>query len=377
MSDVAILRALRTPIAPRSRGLAHVSADRLASHVLAAAAEGMPRTPDAVVLGNCTGPGGNLGRVAALGAGFGEACVGWGVDAQCGSGMLAVAEAARYVRETGGAAAAGGAESASTAPVRSLGGVPFSRAPFAPEGFPDPDMIEAADDLAARRGIGRARQEAFAVRSHELTLAHAAALEEETAPLRFPGAPDPTPIPDDGPRPTTPALLRRFHPVRSAPGASVTPGTAARIADGAAALLLAPAAEAAGPHCVLRGDALSGSDPALPGLGPVPAARRALERAGWTWDDVAAVEIVEAFAAQALGTLDELGLADPAGGAVDERVNARGGALALGHPWGASGAVVLVRLAHRLLDAPVGSRGLAMCAIGGGMGAAMLLERAA
>ncbi|WP_129658622.1 acetyl-CoA C-acyltransferase [Rothia halotolerans] len=377
MSDVAILRALRTPIAPRSRGLANLSADRLASHALAAAAAGAPRTPDAVVMGNCTGPGGNLGRLAALGAGFGETCVGWGVDAQCGSGMVAVAQAARHVRESGETAAAGGAESASTAPVRTLDGVPFSRAPFAPEGFPDPDMIEAADDLAARRGIGRARQEAFAVRSHELSLAHAAALEGETAPLRRPGDPASAPIPDDGPRSTSPALLRRFRPVRSAPDASVTPGTAARIADGAAALLLAPAAEAAGPHCVVRGDALTGSDPALPGLGPVRAARRALERAGWTWDDVAVIEIVEAFAAQALAALDELGLADPAGDAVDERVNARGGALALGHPWGASGAVVLVRLVHRLLDAPVGSRGVAMCAIGGGMGAAMLLERAA
>ncbi|NLT26878.1 MAG: acetyl-CoA C-acyltransferase, partial [Microbacteriaceae bacterium] len=158
-------------------------------------------------------------------------------------------------------------------------------------------------------------------------------------------------------------------------GTALTAGTTARIADGAAAVLLLPESTRRGaPGLAVRAGATVGVDPRMPGIGPVPAVRRALERAGAGLDDLAAVELVEAYGAQSLAVLDDLGLAD--GEAVDPRVNATGGALALGHPWGASAAIAVVRLWSRLVrgGAPAGSLGLATAAIGGGMGVAAVLE---
>ncbi|MDZ5077709.1 acetyl-CoA C-acyltransferase [Nesterenkonia sp. HG001] len=370
--EVALVAGLRTPITGRSRALASLEAHELAGHVLAGVARASARVPKAVVLGNCTGPGGNLGRVAALGARFGQSCVGWGVDAQCGSGLVAVMQAADHVRRTGEPAAAGGVESPSTAPRRLKDGTPIRQAPFAPPGFPDPDMTTAADDLAAVRGITRGRQEAFARRSHELALASGALLHAETLPLQD--------ADDDGPRRLSAGALARFRPLLDAPTATVTPATAARIADGAAAIMLVPAKEAQGPHLVIRGQSLVGGDPALPGLAAAPAVHAVLAQAGAVVGDLTAVEVVEAYASQALATLDDLGLTGGTGEGdveddVDPRVNAAGGALALGHPWGASGAVALVRLLHRLMESPPGALGVATCAVAGGMGAAVLVER--
>ncbi|MCT1367402.1 thiolase family protein [uncultured Kocuria sp.] len=370
MNDVAIISVARTPITGRSRALSGYGAETLAGNTLRALREMSGISPDAVVLGNCTGPGGNVGRMSALAAGFGTDCVGWGLDAQCGSGMLAVMQAVQHVACTGQMVAAGGTESASTAPVRSINGEAFERAPFAPEGFPDPDMIEAADHLAAQRGISRARQDEFAVRSHALTLSSAEFVGEELISLRHPESGNT--IVDDGPRKLTPHTTSRFSPVRTEPRASVTPVSAARISDGAAAVLLRPESQASGPRWVIRGSAMTGGDPALPGILPVSAIRGALKASGMGLERIAAVEIVEAFAAQTLAVADDLGLA--VGGHIDPRVNAWGGALALGHPWGASGAVALVRLAHRLRREGPGAVGVAACAIGGGMGTAMMLE---
>lgn len=371
-ADVALVAGLRTPITGRSRALADLDAPELAGQVLAGVARSSDRVPDAVVMGNCTGPGGNLGRIAALGAGFGETCVGWGVDAQCGSGLVAVMQAVDHVRRTGRPAAAGGVESPSTAPERLVDGALIRQAPFAPAGFPDPDMTTAADDLAAVRGISRERQEAFAQRSHQLALDSAELLRAETLPLQD--------ADDDGPRQLSTQVLARFRPLVDSASATVTPATAARIADGAAAVMLLPAQEAHGPHLVIRGQSLVGGDPELPGLAAAPAVRAVLAQAGAVVGDLTAVEVVEAYASQALATLDDLGLAGGTGGGagaghVDPRVNAAGGALALGHPWGASGAVVLVRLLHRLLESPPGALGVAACAVAGGMGAAVLVER--
>ncbi|GAA3071415.1 thiolase family protein [Actinocorallia glomerata] len=365
-----MVAGLRTPVTGRSRALSSVPAHQLAGRVLAAVAEPAGRAPQAVVLGNCTGPGGNLGRVAALDAGFGESCVGWGVDAQCGSGLVAVMQGADQVRRSGTAVAAGGAESPSTAPVRLVDGTPIRQARFAPEGFADPDMTAAADDLAAACDISRARQDAFALRSHRLALQHETLLRRE----RMPGTAPWGSVVDDGPRSLSPGMLARFRPLVDSPSATVTPATAARIADGAAAVMLVPADHAPGPHLVIQGQALVGGDPALPGLAAAPAVRAVLAQAGAVVADLAALEVVEAYASQALATLDDLGLTDGAR-EVDPRVNAAGGALALGHPWGASGTMVLVRLLHRLLESPPGALGVAACAVAGGMGAAMLVER--
>lgn len=370
MHEVAIIAAARTPFTGRSRGLASYRVDQLAGHALRHVAEEAATCPDTVMLGNCTGPGGNLGRNAALAAGFGTGCVGWGIDAQCGSGMVAVMQGAQHVLGTGEVVAAGGAESASTAPVRSNGGEPFARAPFAPEGFADPDMIDAADHLARVKGVSRRRQDLYAVRSHALAVESEGRVGDELARFHDPATGEE--ILDDGPRRMTAETVARFHPVRKGEDATVTPATAARISDGAAAVILRPESEASGPRWIIRASTLTGGDPALPGILPVAAIHRVMDQAGVFLGSVAAVEIVEAFAAQSLAVLDELGLTD--GENIDPRVNAWGGALALGHPWGASGAAAVVRLAHRLRSEGPGSVGVAACAIGGGMGSALMME---
>lgn len=382
--DVWITAAARTAVTGRSRAQAHRDAGELGADVVAAVTGGREGADVAgVVLGNCWGPGGNPARVAALGAGLGDAVPGWTVDAQCGSGLVAVLQAAGHAAPTGRAVVGGGVESASTAPERIRDGVPYTQAPMVPRGRPDPGMTAAADALAAARGITRARQEAFAARSHVLALAAAELRAAERAPgPEGASAPD-----DDGPRRLTPAALARFTGVTPGadPDTAVTGGTAARIADGAAAVLLepgeprAPAAPTpprpgalARPVRLVSGT-ITGGDPALPGIAPVAAVRAALDEAGWTLQDLVVVEVVEAYAAQALATLDELGLTDGDAG-VDPRVNAAGGALALGHPWGASAAIALVRAVHRLQERPAGARGLVTCAVAGGMGVAALLE---
>lgn len=380
--EVRILGALRTPVTGRSRALQNHDVAALTGPLgaeLLASSPRPDRVPEAVVLGNCMGPGGNPGRLAALAAGYGPGCPGWTVDAQCGSGMLAIQQAVDRLALTGGTILAGGVESPSTAPTRSLHGVAYDRAPFAPAGFPDPDMLAAAQDLAWRRGIARELQDALALRSHRRWRETAAEHEAERSRAFE--------VPDDGPRSLSAAVLARHAPLfPDHPGAArhaVTPGNTARIADGAAAVLLSTVTPgdgssgdgSVGPATAIRAHGLVAGDPALPGILPAAALREVLDRAGTTLDALAAVEIVEAFAAQALAVLDELDLAE--GFNLDPRVNAKGGALALGHPWGASGALAVVRLHHRLLREPVGAVGVAACAIGGGMGSAVILERVA
>lgn len=369
--DAVIVAARRTPIATRGRALATFRVEHLAAPVLRAvrgdaeAAIGADARVADVVLGNCMGPGGNPARVAALAAGFGDAVTGGTVDRQCGSGLAAIIDASAAIRAGDDRPrVAGGVESASTAPVRSVDGVPYARAPFAPEGRPDPDMLQAADDLARADGIGRARQDAHAARSHRRARAarDAGRFTGELVPLGGLSA-------DDAIGRAEP-LLPRLAPLF--PDGTVTAGTATRISDGAAAVVIAARRSLARtPGLLLRGHAVAGCDPALPGVGAAPAVRAALDRAGVAAGEVAAFEIVEAFAAQSLAVLDRLGIAQD-----DPRVCADGGALALGHPWGASGAVAMVRLFSRLVrdGAPAGSLGVAAASVGGGMGVAAVAE---
>jgi acetyl-CoA C-acetyltransferase len=376
-----VVAARRTPIGIRGRSLAGYTADALAAPVIravlddASSWEGMPAAGIAdVVLGNCLGPGGNTARVAALAAGLGATVPGMTIDRQCGSGLAAVIEAATAMRAGDERPRiAGGVESASTAPVRSIGGVPYSRAPFAPTGFPDPDMVRAAEDLAAARAISRERQDSYASLSHRRaeTAAAIGAFDDELVGLE-PGAAQSAAVPsrplsDDGIGSVSSSKLARFPALF--PGGTLTAGSSSRISDGAAVVLLAPAGTA--PGLALLAHATIGCDPALPGLGAAPAIREALERAGLDIGEIAALEIVEAFASQTLAVLETLGLADD-----DPRVCADGGALALGHPWGASGAVGVVRLFSRLVrgGAPCGTLGVVAASIGGGMGVAAVFE---
>lgn len=366
-----IVAAKRTAIGIAGHGFADVTAPELAAPVLkAVAAEiGSLDIPiDDVILGNCLGPGGDVARVSALLAGLGLDVPGVTVDRQCGSGLDAVVQAASRIRsgdET--LILAGGVESASTSPWRfwppvdGEAPVRYTRAPFAPPGFADPDMGVAADDLARIRGIGRERQDIYAAQS----FARAAVCDFSAEIVTVNDV-----ATDERIRPNmTAQRLGRLRPTFTSDG-TVTAGNSCGISDGAAVLAVITAERAAGmPALRILGSAVAGSDPALPGLGPVPAIEKLLARTGVRIADIDTVEITEAFASVVLAVSDELGL--------DEGlICPEGGAIAMGHPWGASGAILLVRLASRMLQPGGPALGLAACAIGGGQGIAMLVERA-
>lgn len=397
-----VVAAGRTPIGSAGHALADVPAHDLAAPVLAelaarVAAMGVDNASGTapavghVVLGNCLGPGGNIARVAALAAGLDEHIPAVTVDRQCGSGQEAVhAGAAMIALGQADLVLAGGVESASTAPwriarpprpaprtwrdVRADPPEPYDRAPFAPPGMPDPDMGPAAQDVADRFGIDRARQDAYAARSHERTLVHAKEVATEIVPVRGIAA-------DERPRRLQAQVLARL-PGAFAPGGSVTAGNSCGISDGAAAVAIVPESVRARlgvPGLAILGWQAGAGDPALPGIAPVAVVRALTGRLDEPLQAVAAFEITEAFAAQVLACTDALGL-DPFG-ADAERVCAWGGAIALGHPWGASGALLVVRLFSRLVTAsapPVdagAAYGLATCAIGGGQALALLARR--
>ncbi|MCK0118477.1 acetyl-CoA C-acyltransferase [Isoptericola sp. S6320L] len=356
-----VVAARRTWIGVTGRGHRRVDETTLAAAVLTAAARdaGLHAVDD-VVLGNAAGHGGNVARRAALAAGL--TAPGVTVDRQCASGLAAVAVGAALV-DAGQAAAvlAGGVESGSRAPARARGVLAYDRASFAPPPWADPGLGVAADRLARDRGTSRARQHAWAVRSHERVRTAPAAGRFATETVAV-GALDR----DEHARRLDPPLLDRL-PGAFVAGGSVTAASAAPVGDGAAAVAVVPDGV---PGLRVRAVATCAADPSRPMLGPVAAVRAVCARAGVALDDVAAVELVEAFAVQALAVTDDLGAAD------DPRWNADGGTLGLGHPFGASGAVAVVRLFARLVTAgaPAGTLGLATAAAAGGLGVALLVE---
>ena len=368
MRDPVIIAARRTPIATRGRALAALRIEELAAPVLLAAlrdaesAAGIPLTVADVVLGNCMGPGGNPARLATLAAGFDTAIPGVTIDRQCGSGLAAIIDAVTAIRAGDNRVRlAGGVESASTAPTRSYDGVPYERAPFTPDGWPDPDMPRAAEELARRDGITRFRQDAHAARSHSRARVslHSGRFDAEMVPCNGLDHDDSVGVAE--------TILSRMPPLFQ--GGTLTAGNSTRISDGAAAVTVAPAGIA--PGLAVRATSIIGCDPSLPGLGAAPAIQEVLHACGIDQKEVAAFEIVEAFAAQSLAVLERVGIADD-----DPRVCADGGALALGHPWGASGAVAVVRLFSRLIrgDAAPGTLGVAAASVGGGLGVAIAVE---
>ncbi|MCL6637160.1 MAG: thiolase family protein [Alicyclobacillus sp.] len=383
MEEVVVVAAKRTAIAKQGGGLREVPPEQLAAVALRAAlaAAGVqPAQVEEVVLGNVVGPGGNLARLTALTAGLPLHVPGVTVDAQCGSGLQAVHQAALSIRcGQRRLVAAGGTESVSRAPWRmekpsSLYSLQppriYTRARFAPDWIGDPDMGVAAETVARIYGVSRAEQDAFALRSHRLAVAaqQAGDLALEIAPCPLPDGR--TFDQDEEPRPhTSLEKLARLSPV-FVPDGTVTAGNACGINDGAAVVLLAAASHAAAlglrPVLRLADCELVGVDPNVLGIGPVPAIRQLLQRHGLTWADIDLIEINEAFAAQVLACVRLLELPM-------ERLNVCGGALALGHPYGASGAVLVTRLFYQL-PRRGGRWGVAALGVGGGLGIASLWE---
>ncbi len=384
MRDALILDMVRTPFGRYGAALAKVRPDDLAAHVLAAAVQrnGIdPADIDDVILGDTNAAGEdnrNVARMAALLCGFPVEVPGVTVNRLCASGLEAVNQAARLVA-VGDAelVLAGGVESMSRSPLVALkpergfprGGIDLvdttigwrfvnPRMPYSTE-----SMGETAENVAERHAVARADQDAFALRSHERAIAARETLRREIAPVGETAD-------DEGPRgDTTAERLAGLRTIFREDG-TVTAGNASPINDGAACVVVASAegAERIGraPLARVVASAAAGVDPAVMGLGPIPASRKALERAGLTVADLDLVELNEAFSAQALACVRELGIPE-------ERLNVNGGAIALGHPLGASGARLVGTLTHEL-RARGGRYGLATLCIGVGQGLATVIE---
>ena len=393
MTDVLITAACRTPVGKHGGALAGIRPDDLAAVPIKAVIEKSgidPRTIDDVILG-CANQAGednrNVARMAALLAGLPIEVPGLTVNRLCGSGLQAVASAAQAIRAGEGEVfIAGGVESMTRAPYVMLKNAePWSRR--APEvadttvgwRFVNPRMKkewtislgETAEVVAERYKIGRAEQDAFALESQRRAAKaqQDCVFTDEIVPVSLPDGSKFSK--DEYPRADTSAeKLAALKPAFKKDG-TVTAGSSSGINDGAAALLVVGQSDSrtVGPKTLGRivAAAVAGVDPSCMGLGPIPATQKALKRAKLTIDQIDLIELNEAFAAQAIACIRELKL-DPA------RVNIYGGAIALGHPLGATGARVLTTLLHALRRTK--SRyGLATMCIGVGQGIAMIVER--
>jgi acetyl-CoA C-acetyltransferase len=373
-----IVAARRTPVAPRGGALSAIEVAELAAAPMRAVLADAGLAPvaiDDVILGNALYGGGNPARLAALLAGVREDAPALTLDTQCCAGLDAVLLAAtRVAAGEANAIIAGGVESFSRAPLRlrrpkAKDEAPqeYARPPFTPWPERDPDMIASAAALARALGIARAAQETFAVESHrKARQAAAPALAGEIVPLGDLRC-------DAFTRDLTPSLCARLPALAGEKTHAVTAATVAVEADAAAAVLVVSEEIAARLACAVRpmrvlGGARAGGDPAMPGLAPIAAARATLARHGMSAEAVTVAEIMEAFAAQAIACIDGLALDHT-------RVNRGGGALARGHPIGASGAILAVRLWHELQRESDGAVGLAAIAAAGGLGSALLAQR--
>ena len=396
MTDVVIVSAVRTALGRLGGALKDVPPEELARVVIAAAVERAgvePASVDEVVIGQAkqSADAANLARVAALKAGFPVEVPAYTVMRQCGSGLQAVGNALQAIR-AGDAeiVVAGGVESMSLAPYY-LRGARFGLVsgnsvvvdpntesqprsqPY--EVYGDLTMGLTAENVAEHYGVSRRDQDAYALRSQERAFAaiDSGRFDDEIVPVDVPSRKGPPEVfaVDEYPRRTSMEQLAAL-PAVFKKGGSVTAGNASGRNDGAACLVLmsAEAANKRGvtPLATIRGHAVAGVDPRYMGIGPVPASRRALKRAGLALAEIGLIEINEAFAAQTIACVRELGLDE-------DIVNVNGGAIALGHPLGCSGARILTTLLHEMRKR--GMRyGLAGICIAGGQGMATIIETA-
>jgi 3-oxoadipyl-CoA thiolase len=395
VTPAVVVDACRTPVGKLSGGLADIRPDDLAAEVLSAAVERAgvePSDVEDVVLG-CANQAGednrDVARMSALLAGFPVEVAGVTVNRLCGSGLEAIAHAARAIAaDAGDVYVAGGVESMTRAPLvlgkperayargnrevyDSALGWRFVNPRMRSLGHTDA-LGMTAENVARELDITREEQDRFAVGSHRKALAARDLLSEEIVPIGVNGS---TVTLDEGPRADTSLeALSRLRPVFAADG-TVTAGNSSPLNDGAAAVVLTSDlyAQRHGLRAKARvlGVAVAGVEPRVMGLGPVPAVRKLLSRLDVDLVDVDLIELNEAFAAQALGVCRELEL-DPE----DDRLNVNGGAIALGHPLGCSGARLVTALVHELGRRPQARLGLATMCIGVGQGIAALIEKA-
>jgi acetyl-CoA C-acetyltransferase len=390
MEDVVIVSAARTPVGNFNGAFANVPAHDLGTAVLRAVVDRaglQPSDIDEAILGQIliAAQGQNPARQAARNAGLPDEKTAFGINQLCGSGLRAVALAAQQVRSgESTVVVAGGQESMSMAPHAAylragtkMGAVEFTDTMLKDglwDAFHGYHMGTTAENVAQKYQITRDEQDRFAVNSQNRAseASKSGRFKDEIVPVTVKGRKADVVVDTDEyiRHDSTIEAMAKLRPAFSKEG-TVTAGNASGINDGAAAVVVMTAAEAQRrgltPLARIASFATAGVDPAIMGTGPIPASRKALERAGWTVKDLDLVESNEAFAAQSLAVLKDLGF-DP------EKVNVNGGAIALGHPIGASGARVLVTLLHEMGKRDA-KKGLVTLCVGGGMGVAMCLER--
>jgi acetyl-CoA C-acetyltransferase len=390
MEDVVIVSAARTPVGSFNGAFGSVPAHVLGEVAIRAAIEraGIEAGDvDEVILGQVltAAQGQNPARQAARAAGIPDSATAFGINQVCGSGLRTVALAAQQIR-TGESAVvvAGGQESMSQSThaaylragqkMGDLGLIDTMIKDGLWDAFNGYHMGTTAENVASKFQITREQQDAFASASQQKASAaqKAGKFVDEIVPVTIKGRKGDTVVDQDEyiRHDSTPELMAKLRPAFSKDG-TVTAGNASGINDGAAALVVMSAAEAKRrgltPLARIASFATAGVDPSIMGTGPIPASRKALERAGWKATDLDLVEANEAFAAQACAVNKDMGW-DTA------RVNVNGGAIAIGHPIGASGARILVTLLHEMGKQDA-KKGLATLCIGGGMGVAMCIER--
>lgn len=380
MSEAVIVMAKRTPVGRMGGVLSQLEPESLLSPLIksiVAETKLPPESIDDVIIGNVVGPGGNIARVSALEAGLPVSVPGVTIDRQCGSGLEAINIAARLIQSGAGEIyLAGGVESTSRAPWKmakpqTLMGVPklYTRAHFTPSSYGDPDMGIAAENVALKYEVSREEQDHYALKSHEKAVyaQQTGRFQQEIVPLQVH---DEWITTDECPRANTSFdKLQQLRPIFLEEG-TVTAGNACPINDGAALVLMMSREKCEEyklkPILRIVDAQAAGVDPHVLGMGPVPAVQKVLSRRNLSVADIDIVEFNEAFASQVLASLRQLQISE-------DRVNLGGGALAIGHPYGASGAILMTRLCAEMLLKPY-KRGLATMGIGGGMGIATLVE---
>ena len=385
--DAVIVSAVRTAIARQGGALATVPAHIFGAEVIKEAmrrANIGPEMVDDVIMGNVLSGGGNIARLTALQTGLSLEITGLTVDRQCGSGINAVNLAAQAIRAgDGDVYVAGGIESMSRAPYlmdrpeKPYSSTPpsFRKSQLSPKEIGDPPMGITAENLVKKYNISREEQDEFALRSQQ-KMARAmkeGRFKEQIVPITVPVKKgDPIVFDtDEHPRPQTTMEALSKLPPAFLEGGTVTAGNSSGLNDGASALVIMSRekAEELGltPLAVIREYAVAGVDPNIMGIGPVPATRKVLKKAGLTLDDMDLIEINEAFAAQVIACDRELDM-NP------EKVNVNGGAIAHGHPLGATGAILITKAVYELQRSG-GRYALITACIGGGQGIATIIER--
>jgi acetyl-CoA C-acetyltransferase len=394
VEDAVIVGAVRTPVGTFGGHFKEVSATDLGAHAVRAVLERTGLDADDVdeVLLGCVlqaGLGQNPARQASIGAGIPKETPATTINMLCGSGLKSVAIASQMIRAGDvEVVVAGGMENMTRAPYL----VPSARfgARMGPaqmidsmihdgltDAFNDIHMGITAENLAEQYDISREEQDEFAAASQEKA---ARAIEQgvfkdEIVPIEVPEKKGTRVVnTDEHPRPgTTTEVLSNLRAAFKKDGGTVTAGNASGVNDGAAAVVVMSASKAAErglePFGTVESYASVGVEPKIMGIGPVPAVRKALEKAGLALSDIDLIELNEAFAAQSLAVIKELGIQG-------ERINPYGGAIALGHPIGASGGRILVTLLHEMKRANVG-RGIAALCVGGGQGQAAIIRNGA